>query len=335
LSARGPFDIAVLLPGVGVFGGVRRFIALGNELITRGHAFTIYHPSGEPPAWLPFAGDTRPLAALASHRHDVLICNNPPQLDAFERANAAMKLFYFAMAGITGERATARRRDWVIAVNSSGLHARLRARYRVDAEKAIGGVDATVFCPGAHFPPDGDEFRVMVFARMSRRRKGAALAISAVERFAATAGRPVRLVLFDHVGAGNESDPREVVKPSIPTEFHINPTQSELADLYRGAHAFLGAERRAGWANTVAEAMACGAPVVCTRAGTRDIALRGETAQVVRLRTGWLLARGLRRLHDDPVAAAAMRARALKRIQAYTWPRVADQLEDIIARRLP
>jgi hypothetical protein len=35
------------------------------------------------------------------------------------------------------------------------------------------------------------------------------------------------------------------------------------------------------------------------------------------------------------VAAAAMRARALKRIQAYAWPRVADQLEEIIARRLP
>ncbi|HEX5132882.1 MAG TPA: glycosyltransferase family 4 protein [Candidatus Krumholzibacteria bacterium] len=327
------FDVAVLLPGVGVFGGVRRFIALGNEFVRRGHGFVIYHPTGEPPGWLPFAGETRPLSALPEHRHEVLICNNPPQLGAFENAHAGIKLFYFALEGIPGERAIARRRDWVIAVNSTGLHRRLRRRYGVDAEKAIGGVDLETFRPGGTYPPPGDEFRVMVFGRTSRRRKGAELAIRAVERVARDHG-DVRLVLFDHVGVGNERDPRDEIKTRVPLEFHVNPSQDELAALYRGSHAFVSAERRAGWANTVAEAMACGTPVVCTRSGSTDIALPGETAWVARVRHPWVLARSLRGLRDAPHKSLALRTNALRRIPGYAWPAVADQLERIIARRL-
>ena len=39
-------DFGALLPGMGVFGGVRRFLEIGNELIRRGHRFVIYHPEG-------------------------------------------------------------------------------------------------------------------------------------------------------------------------------------------------------------------------------------------------------------------------------------------------
>ncbi len=319
-----------------MFGGVRRFIAIGNELIRRGHRFVIYHPTGEPPEWLPFDGETQPTSALRDHTHDVLICNNPPQLPEFEAAKAGMKMFYFALEGIPGERAVARRRDWTIVVNSSGLHRRLRRLYRIDAEKAIGGVDLATFRPGEGYPPAGDEFRVLVFGRMSRRRKGAAIAVQAVERLAEwTEGPPrIRLVLFDHVGADNDDDPRERVRTRVPVQFHLNPTQDELANVYRSCHAFVSAERRAGWSNTVAEAMASGVPVVCTRSGTLDIALPGVTARVARWRHPWILARGLRTLRDDPEAARTLRNAALERIRGYAWPNVTDRIEEIATRRL-
>jgi glycosyltransferase involved in cell wall biosynthesis len=331
----GPFDFAVLLPGVGVFGGVRRFIEIGNELVRRGHRYVIYHPGGEAPAWLPFAGETRRTAALADARPDVLVCNNPPQLADFESARARLKVFYFALEGIPGERAIARRRDWTIVVNSSGLHRRLRRRYGVDAEKAVGGVNLSTFSPAPAYPPASDELRVLVFGRTSRRRKGSALAVRAVERFAdGLRGRPVRLVLFDHAGADSERAAGDEIRARVPVELHLNPTQSELAGLYRGCHAFVSAERRAGWSNTVAEAMACGAPVVCTRSGTLDIAVPGETARVVRVRHPWFLAGGLRAWHEHPQATLALRSRALERIRGFAWPQVADRIEEIVARRL-
>src|SRR5262245_48534200 len=98
------YDFGALLPGIGVFGGVRRFLSLGNELVRRGHRFVLYHPSGEAPDWMPFAGKTRPLAALASARHDVLLCGEPALLDAFESARAALKLFYCVLEKMPHER---------------------------------------------------------------------------------------------------------------------------------------------------------------------------------------------------------------------------------------
>jgi hypothetical protein len=55
-------DFGALLPGVGVFGGVRRFLALGNALVQRRHRFVLYHPDGTAPDWLPFRGETKVLA---------------------------------------------------------------------------------------------------------------------------------------------------------------------------------------------------------------------------------------------------------------------------------
>ena len=194
----------------------------------------------------------------------------------------------------------------------------------------------STFTPAPAYPPAVGECRVLVFARMSRRRKGTALAIRAVERLAGGGwgGLPVRLVLFDDVGVGNERDPRSEIRARVPVEFHLNPTQAELAGIYRGCHVFVSAERRAGWSNTVAEAMASGTPVVCTRSGTTDIALPGETACVTRWRHPWVLARAMQRLAHDPETALALRSRALERIGRFAWPRVADQLEEIIVRRL-
>jgi len=333
-SATQKRDYGVLLPGVGVFGGVRRFIEVGNELVRRGNRYVIYHPGGEPPGWLPYLGETRPLAEAEHSSHDVLICNDPPLVPVFERARARLKLFYFALEGIPGARRIARHPGFVPVANSSGMAAHLRHHYRVHAETAIGGIDpATFHPPASRREPDGT-FRILSFGRASRRRKGVATAVVAAERFARRHPGQVTLVLFDHVGTGNERDPRDEVRSSLPVEFHVNPSQAELAVVYGGCDVFVSAEKRAGWSNTVAEAMACGTPVVCTTSGTRDLALHGETAWVTRWRHALFLARGIETLHRDPVLARRFAGAARERVQRFAWPAVVDQLEAIVARRL-
>jgi glycosyltransferase involved in cell wall biosynthesis len=331
-------DYGVLLPGVGVFGGVRRFIEIGNELVRRGHRYVIYHPGGEPPTWLAYAGETLPVSALATARHHVLICNDPPLIPVFEGAAARLKLFYFALEGIPGERRIARHPGWVVVANSSGMAAHLRRRYGVRAEKAVGGIDPATFHPPSARRNGGDSVRVLAFGRASRRRKGVPIAIAATERFARalarSGGPPVSMVLFDHVGAGNERDPRPQVDTRLPLEFHVNPTQAELAALYGGCDFFLSAEKRAGWSNTVAEAMACGTPVVCTPSGTRDLAVHLETAWVARWRHPFYISRGLDALHRDRATADRLSAAALARVRGFAWSSVVDQLEDIVRRRL-
>lgn len=345
-SRTAKYDIGALLPGVGVFGGVRRFLALGNELVSRGHRFTLYHTNGEPPNWLPFAGVTRPLAALSAARHEVLLCGEPSLLAAFEAASAALKLFYCVLEKLPNERRLVRHPGWVVLANSTGIRDRLWRRHRVRAEPAIGGVDLDLFRPMEPRPFTRLEpFRVLAYGRLSRPRKGTALVVRAVESLAdslrkggAAGGRvnvqPVQLVLFDHVGPGNERDPRPNLRARVPVEFHVNLAQPGLAQLYSSCDVFVSAERRAGWNNTVAEAMACGLPVVCTASGTRDLAVHLETAWLARWRQPFFLTRGLSALHRDPALRGRLRAAALARVQGFGWPAVADQIEAVIRSRL-
>ena len=331
-------DFAVLLPGLGVFGGVRRFLEIGNVLISRGHSYTVYHPEGTPPDWLPFAGTVRPLSEAARARHQIAICNDPPLLNDFVRMNADLKMFYFVLENIRKERSIARNPDWTIIANSTGMARRLWRRYRVRAGKVIGGINLDSFRPRQ--TAKGNDYRILTFGRVSRRKKGVAIVVRAVDSLSRhlpeskRAGRRTpKLVLFDHVGPGNERDPRDGFRCSVPHEFHINLPQEELARLYSSCDVFVSAEKRAGWANTVAEAMACGVPVVCTRSGALDLALHGDTAWVVH-RHRWFVERGLRKLYEDPDTARRLSDRAAAHVRRYGWDRVADQLLEVVRGKL-
>ena len=339
-------DFGALLPGIGVFGGVRRFLEIGNALVRRGHRYVLYHPDGTRPEWLPFAGEVRPLAALETAQHDALLCGEPTLLPAFEAATARLKLFYCVLEKLPDERRIVRHPGWTVLANSSGIRDRLWRRHRVRAEDAFGGIDLELFRPAEVARPERPEpLRILLYGRLSRRRKGTALAVRAVERLgmrlqrggpapAGASPNPVQLVLFDHLGPGNEQDPRLQIGCSIPHEFHINLSQPDLARLYASCDLFVSAERRAGWNNTVAEAMACGVPVVCSRSGTRDLARHLETAWVVRWRHPYFFERGMRALAGRPELREALRRRAATRVREYTWERVAGRIEAIARSRL-
>jgi len=96
----------------------------------------------------------------------------------------------------------------------------------------------------------------------------------------------------------------------------------------------VSAEKRAGWNNTVAEAMACGVPVVCTWSGTRDLAIPMETAWVTRWRHPWFLARGLRTLVAQADLRVRLREAALGHVARFTWERLGQRVEEIVWTRL-
>jgi glycosyltransferase involved in cell wall biosynthesis len=323
-------DFGVLLPHVGVFGGVRRFLELGNVLVRRGHRYVLYHPTGSPPTWMPFHGEVRPLAALREHTHGALVASHVDLADALESARANVKLFYCVHKNLPG-RAIARHTGWTLLANSSALRERLWRRYRVRAEHALGGVNLHLFRPRDSTPAAEEPLRILVYARVSRAGKGTRIAVCAAERAASRV--PLRLVLFDHTGPGNERDAREHLRPRVPHEFHLNLPQPELARLFASCHLFASAERRAGWSNTVAEAMAAGVPVVCTRAGTEELATHDDTAWIVWWRHAWNFSRALVKLGRDPVRRDRMRRAALQRVRHYSWEHVADRLEAVVRAR--
>jgi len=329
--------LAVALPHLGVYGGIRRFLELGSVWTARGHTVALLTPASaarERP-WLPFPGETGTLDALRSERWDAVLSPDPDLFLAVE-AKGSLRVFYAVLEGAPRARDAWRRADLVLA-NSAGIRRHLERR-GIRAVDAAGGVNPARFHPD---DPDrrtaraasGAPVQALVYGRTSRARKGSWTAARAVEAAARAAGVSVELTLFDAPPDGAEmpSLPRAL---SIPTRWALRPSQEDLRTLYASADVFVSAERRAGWCNTAAEAMACGAAVACTRSGTEDFAIDGETAAVAHVPWGWILSRKVAGLLRDPARRRRLAERGRAKIAEFTWERTADRIERAIVERL-
>lgn len=323
--------IAGLLPHMEVWGGVRRYLELGNELIRKGHNFIIYTPEGKPPVWLEFKGQTRPFSQLFKEQHDVAICSEYSLLPQFQALSSRVKFFYFVLAGHRWEKIVVRQ-PYRFLANSSGLSRRIEKRYRVRCEVAAGGINPDLFYPLVSDRP-GNEFRVLCYGRLYRRRKGIQRVVRAVEKLHRKYPR-VKLLLFDSPVEGEKRDPRELLQTSIPYEFFWNLPQTSLAWMYSQADIFVSAERRAGWSNPTAEAMACGVPVICTPSGTEDFAIPNQTAIVVRWPLPFILKREIEKIMRAEDLRRRLSLAGRQKILEFTWSSLADRLEKIFTAAL-
>lgn len=317
-----------MLPHVEIWGGVRRYLELGNEFVRLGHEFILYTPQGLPPHWLEFKGEIRPFSALDKDAHDIALCSEYSLLREFQMLRARKKFFYFVLAGHRLEKHVARLPFRFLA-NSTGLCRRLKKRYGLHSELAPGGINPRIFYP-ARREGAKDEFRILCYGRLYRRRKGIHLVIRAVEKVWKKYPQ-IRLLLYDSPVQGESRDPRKLLETRVPHEFFWNLPQSSMAWLYSQADVFVSAEWRAGWSNPTAEAMACGVPVVCTRSGTEDFALPGETALVVCWPLPFLLSRKIELLILDENLRRRLAEAGRQKILEFTWEALARRLEEIFA----
>jgi len=327
--------ISAILPHLFIFGGVRRYIELGNALISRGHSFEIYTPEGGDCTWLEFKGTVRKLSELKGSKTDVLITGSPEFFDKLVNSSARIKIFYLQIEGLKGEGDIVRHGNVYIMVNSSGLAKRVKRRYGILALDGIGGVNTSFFrpdekleCSDIDYTKGRDEtnpLRVLCYGRLSRPRKGTRFVIEAVRRLHRK-GIKVELQLFDSIESATQ-DPRIGFSPGVPYRFYLNLSQDSLYGMYNSADIFVSAEHRAGWSNTTAEAFACGLPVVCTSSGTSDFAINGKSALVVPMRNSFLIERAIRKLYKEPELRCRIARNARKIIEEYSWDRVAQKVE--------
>lgn len=318
--------IAALLPHVEVFGGVRRYLELGNEFVRRGHTFVLFHPGGEKPNWLEFRGEVRPLDSLTTESFDIGMCSEYSILPWFEKMRAGLKYFYFVLEGHRQEKEVVRRPFHFLG-NSEGICRRLERKHGVSAFRAAGGVNPDIFHPVERdVPSPSAEFRILCYGRIHRKRKGIPSVIRAAEGLARSFPG-LKLLFFDTLVGRDRRDPRPLIKTRLPYEFYLDLPQSRMAWLYSRADMFVSAERRAGWANTAAEAMACRLPVVCTASGTRDFAFPGRTALVVPAPLPFFLRRDMARLIREPELRQRLAEAGYREISKFTWEALSARLE--------
>jgi len=318
--------IAAVLPHLEVYGGVRRYIELGNELVKRGHEFVIFTPQGEKPDWLDFKGLTRAFSSLDEERLDVGLCSEYSILNDFEKLKARKKFFYFVLEGHRKEREVIKK-DFLFLGNSEGICRRIEKKYRVSCQRAVGGVNSDLFYP---IPREEKrkEVRILCYGRVYKKRKGIRHVIRAVESLYKRFPN-LRLIFFDSLVGGDRRDPRPMIRTRVPYDFYINLPQNKMAWLFSQADIFVSAERRAGWSNTTAEAMACRLPVVCTRSGTRDFAVHHQTALVVPFPLPVLLSFQIKKLVTDTELCLRLAEAGYERIKVSSWSALSDKLEKI------
>ena len=122
--------IAAVLPHVEIFGGVKRYLEIGNELASRGYYFVLFHPEGSKPEWLEFKGITKSFSSLGEETFDIGLCSEYSVLPYFEKLTARAKCFYFLLKGHKQEKETIKKNYFFLG-NSEGLCRHLEKKYKI------------------------------------------------------------------------------------------------------------------------------------------------------------------------------------------------------------
>ncbi len=250
-----------------------------------------------------------------------------------------LRMFY----GRVVARRLAHRQDEIIAV--SAVTARdVVSLFGVPAPRVTvipNGLDHGQFLPGPQGPareavcaPRGLAGPFFLYvARLEHPAKNHSNLIHAFNRFKASAPSPWRLVLAggDWHGAsairalaGASPFARDIVFPGFVPH-------ADLADWYRAADVFVFPSLYEGFGLPPVEAMACGCPVLSSRAGALGETV-GEAAGLLEPRDVGQIESQLARAATDEAWRSRLRAAGLERANLFQWGATAEATLGVYSR---
>lgn len=323
------YHFAVILPNTQLFGGVRRFFELGEIFIKKGHQMSVFTPEGTQPDWFNFSGKVYPLSDLQKIKMDVLFVTEDKFLEPFLSAPATLKIFYHV-----GPRAKLdkllKRSDVVVFCNSSNMYAYDLKAYNLKTEKAIGGVH---IYSQKEIQQTQQPFHIMCYGRLSRKGKGTALVVKAAEKLHRL-GYDVKLLMFDRPLDDAGLTQIQNFTPKVPFEFILNHPVDDNESLFKRADVFVAVEKKGGWCNTAAEAMACGVPVVASKTGTNDFLIDGVTGFKI-LRHPYFIRKSIQKLIGNTSLQKQLADQAYEKIQEFSWEKLAENILKIVSEKMP
>ena len=335
--------ITFLCPHLRIAGGVRAILTYADRLAAAGHAVEVVVPARSRaralwrslrrvgPEWIP--GFDARIVWVDRWRASALPDGDAVVATAWQSAATVAaaparcgRKFYFVQhyeSLYHGEAAAVDatyRLPLRKIVISTWLSDVMRERFDSETEILVTPVDAALF----HTVPvtvQTSQPRVLMLHH-EYAWKGTA------DGFAAVARVKGRIPALHLVGFG-VSAPRG---PAAYDEFHANPPQDRLADLYSGCEIYLCPSWDEGLGMPPMEAMACGAALVTyDNGGCRDYARDGETALVARRRDVADLAAKLEQVAADPALRARLAAAGSEFVRgAFEWGRAVRRLEEIL-----
>lgn len=319
--------LGVILPCTLLYGGVKRFLELGNIFIELGHSFTVYTPEGSRPDWFNFKGEVKTFEALPVDPLDALFFTEIRYIEALHSSIAKRKIFYH-VSNDKQIRQIAKMKDIEVLACSTNIY-EFDKKFGLDDFKAIGGVNLSIYQPKADYHvPEDRPFQILTYGRLAMRCKGTKYIVRACERLYKK-GYNIKLLLFDT--PVNAKGHRRLAEFSakVPYEFILNHPINKNSELFNRADIFVAAEGQAGWSNTVAEAMACAVPVIATTAGTRDLLFDKETGLICR-RNSFSIRRRIKILLKDEQLRETLGKKGRIQVENFDWHNLAVRLEQYL-----
>jgi glycosyltransferase involved in cell wall biosynthesis len=356
-----PRRFCFVLSSLWLSGGVRLVIEYANGLARRGHAITLVTPRGtvdpalrqmlaanvqlrESTLPLPTGRNPVALARLAWSlartipASDILVATHTPTivptlLAARRGRQVHTAWLYMDYEEMFRERPVERfllrhgprwfGQIWAI---SRPLQQTVAPRTRAPVVMTGGGpLNAHLFADQTCSPSTADEQRIL-YVGDPRPRKGLHEYVEAVELLAA------RLPRIKPVIVSKEPCPIDL---SIPHDFHLLPSDAQLAELYRSSDLFISTSWGEGLGYPPLEAMTCGTPTVITNSqGVLDYARDGQNCLVVPPRDAAAVAVAAERILSDAQLAARLVCAGLATAEQYSWDAVIDRVEATVERLL-
>ena len=322
------YKISVILPNCRLFGGVRRFFELGEIFIQKGHQMYIFTPDGIGPDWFQFSGTVDKLDNLHQYNLTLLFITEPVFLINLVNAQAALKVFYHVgpRASLSG---VLKHSDIFIFSNSTNMYVYDKKKYGIETIKAIGGVHIPE--TAKEISSDQNPFTIMCYGRLARKGKGTNIVVKAAERLYKK-GLPVKLLLFDSPLDDKGRKQLLDFKPKLPFEFIIDHPVNENAALFKRANVFVAVEKKGGWSNTAAEALASGVPLIASNTGTNDFLEYNVTGLKV-WRHSYFVQRAILRLMGDIPLQKKLADQGREKMREFSWNTLADFILHFIEKQ--
>ncbi|MGC1243148.1 MAG: glycosyltransferase family 4 protein [Chryseosolibacter sp.] len=329
MTAGKKLKMGAILPHTKLFGGVKRFFELGRVFIGHGHEFFVFTPEGLRPDWYPDSCPVEKISNLDRYGLDALFITETNFLDDLIAANAILKIVYHVGPRVK-LHTVLKHKEIVVFVNSSNMYDLDKRKYGILPVKALGGIDVPAV--SKTYRKKGDPFTVMAYGRLSRKGKGTSLVVKACEKLYQK-GYPVKLLLFDTPIDETSQERINNFRCKVPFEFVVNHPVNENNTLYGKADVFVAAEKKGGWSNTAAEALAAGVPLIGTATGTKDFLIHNETGLLV-WRHAYFIRRAIEKYINNPELAERLARNGRQKIHAFNWEKLAAFIESYVVSRL-
>lgn len=228
-----------------------------------------------------------------------------------------------------------------IAASSIATKKELIEKYKIPAEKisVIYPAPDPIFRPSANGGGNtrirrkfgAPEGYVLHFSSNNDPRDNTGVVLQAFKQAQEKLGSGIKLVIGGVERLENFAWDVEIKKLGLENEVRFAgfKTGEDLADLYRGAELYLDPSLFEGFGFQVAEAMACGTPVICSNVSSLP-EVAGDAAVLVRPDNPEEISSQIFKLLSDAGYRTRLKGKGVKRSLGFSWPVCVQNLMELM-----